>query len=447
MLAQAGTLVRRGRPRRCEVGDPTIGADEQARLVQGAQLDRAILAAIVSNGAARGVLLVWGPRDLLGADDAPAVGALAAQVGAALENARLLAETERERERWRATVEGAPEFVGTCDAELRITYMNPAYRRALPVPENLSPEAQDRAASFGLFRPDGSGLLPSSQLPFERTLAERAPVRGIEILHRGHNGDERLVVWDAAPMWDADGRLLGAVAIGREVTTQRRLEREIDKRAGQLEATFDAMVDAVVMYDRDGTFLRANAAFRALIGIDHDPGYAQTPMAERMRRIAARTSDGKPLTPREWPMARLLRGETLAGGNASDFLVSTLDGRDALLSPSGAPVRDARGTIIGEVAIYRDVTERRRLERELQRRAGELESIFESITDGVMVYGPRGEIKYLNRAYRAMLALSGEESLRPLDTRGRAIFPRRPRLARRCRRRSGPRNASWRASR
>jgi PAS domain S-box-containing protein len=65
----------------------------------------------------------------------------------------------------------------------------------------------------------------------------------------------------------------------------------------------------------------------------------------------------------EWPVSRVLRGEVLTGEEAVDTLVRRPDGRDVLLSVSGAPIRDARGRIVGGVIVDRDVTERRRLER------------------------------------------------------------------------------------
>ncbi len=58
-------------------------------------------------------------------------------------------------------------------------------------------------------------------------------------------------------------------------------------------------------------------------------------------------------------------------------------------------------------------------------RAGELEAVFESMTDGVVVYGPAGEVRWINPAYRRLLALDDEALRRPYVARGEAIVPRR----------------------
>ena len=60
---------------------------------------------------------------------------------------------------------------------------------------------------------------------------------------------------------------------------------------------------------------------------------------------------------------RNLRGEVLTGADAVDIVYRLPDGQDLQISVSGAPLRDPDGEIVGAVAICRDVTERRALER------------------------------------------------------------------------------------
>jgi signal transduction histidine kinase len=72
---------------------------------------------------------------------------------------------------------------------------------------------------------------------------------------------------------------------------------------------------------------------------------------------------GVPLPQEQWPVFRILNGEMLKGKNAVDIISQALDGREVQLSITGAPVRDSNGQTVGAVAIMRDVTERRQLER------------------------------------------------------------------------------------
>ncbi len=139
--------------------------------------------------------------------------------------------------------------------------------------------------------------------------------------------------------------------------------QETTQGASQLEAIFEAMADPVVVYDDKGNILQANAAFRELLAVNIQPDFVSGPLHERMSRVAMRSEDGQLLPEEQWPMTRILRGEVLSGAHTIDVTFTTLDGRTIQVSASGAPVRDQQGQIVGCVAIYRDVTERRHLER------------------------------------------------------------------------------------
>src|SRR5579863_9577326 len=133
--------------------------------------------------------------------------------------------------------------------------------------------------------------------------------------------------------------------------------------ASQLEAIFEAMADPVVVYDDTGHILQANAAFRKLLAVDMQPDFVSGTLHERMSRVGMRDEHGQLLSEEQWPMVRILHGEVLNGANALDITITTLDGHVVEANASGAPVRDQEGQIVGGVVIYRDVTERRRLER------------------------------------------------------------------------------------
>jgi signal transduction histidine kinase len=63
-------------------------------------------------------------------------------------------------------------------------------------------------------------------MPRTRAATTGAEVRGIEVVHRATECAERIVVWNAAPVRSASGRVVGAVAVGRDVTERRAAERE-----------------------------------------------------------------------------------------------------------------------------------------------------------------------------------------------------------------------------
>src|SRR5581483_6654034 len=87
------------------------------------------------------------------------------------------------------------------------------------------------------------------------------------------------------------------------------------------------------------------------------------PLPEFARTFALSRPGGEPVQPAHWPMARVLRGETLTD---CELLVRRLDtGRELVLSYSGSPVRGADGAVELGVLTLHDVTARRKLEDQL----------------------------------------------------------------------------------
>jgi PAS domain S-box-containing protein len=170
---------------------------------------------------------------------------------------------------------------------------------------------------------------------------------------------------------DDDVRLLERVADRLALAIDRtqvyeaaaRARAEAAAQAGQLAAIFDAITDGVFVYDHAGHLVRANVAGRSLLPDAPSTVYDALLVAERRPPYAPRDEQGWPLPEEQWPLARLLRGETLTGTQTVDITVRLPDGRERFLSIGGAPVRDATELIVGGVAVVRDVTERRALEQ------------------------------------------------------------------------------------
>jgi signal transduction histidine kinase/PAS domain-containing protein len=134
-------------------------------------------------------------------------------------------------------------------------------------------------------------------------------------------------------------------------------------RAEQLQTSFDAMGDAVLLYDARGRLVRRNTALDRMLRLDLAPDAATLPDDQRYIPLAVLDTEGQVVAHDQMPQARALRGESFTGERAVDLRMSAFDGRLLEVSVSAAPVRDARGRVVGSVAIYRDVTDRRRLER------------------------------------------------------------------------------------
>lgn len=176
----------------------------------------------------------------------------------------------------------------------------------------------------------------------------------------GWNGLLQLVTFAAV------GITVAILAQQREIARVRALEarQEAVLQMRQLEATFEAISDGVVVYDRKGQVQQVNHATWSLFSLHALPKQQQEREGHALLLQATqRDEQGKPVSERRQLLSRLFRGEHLTGAQAADVLVNTPDGRAVIFNASGAPIRNASGSIEYAVLIYRDVTARRRLEQ------------------------------------------------------------------------------------
>ena len=210
-------------------------------------------------------------------------------------------------------------------------------------------------------------------------LAGEIPGYTREKRHVRKDGSVHWVSMNVSLIRDDAGQPQFLLGVLRDISERIALEQAVASHAAQLDAIFGAVADLVVVYDREGSMLRANPAVERVLALDTLPDYAQLTLAERVRMISMCDISGRTLAPEEMPPSRIMRGEVLEGAAADDLLVNTLDGRDVVLNWSGAPIYDAEGRIAGAVCIFRDVTERRALEHRTRQALTSLLAMAEAL--------------------------------------------------------------------
>ena len=145
------------------------------------------------------------------------------------------------------------------------------------------------------------------------------------------------------------------------------------ERSEQLQSVFDAIGDGIVLYDTQGKWVTTNRALLRVVGLDQMPGVRDLTIGERMARFQTEGADGNPVAPFDMPALRAIGGEEVSAERAVDIHVRMLSGKEADLSVTASPLRNAAGRITGSVAVFREVTDRRRLER---RQRASLESLL-----------------------------------------------------------------------
>jgi PAS domain S-box-containing protein len=202
---------------------------------------------------------------------------------------------------------------------------------------------------------------------------------------------------------------------------------ELRKQENILRLLLDTISDGVLVVDAAGTVLLSNPAMERLVGqVRIGAGPDDWP-----HRDSAFRADGVTPMPRdELALARALGGETKE--DAEEFFRPSGSEQGHWVSASAGPMRDEEGTILGAVAVLRDMTERKRAEEalrdvnsqlrnalqalqaqgtELRRAERKYRGIFEQSIEGIFQITPEGRIITANPALAKMLGYGSPEEL------------------------------------
>jgi PAS domain S-box-containing protein len=152
----------------------------------------------------------------------------------AIENARLLRQAHLDKARWQTTVDSMLDPVTVGDAEGHATYMNAAYTRLVGITIQNGLPLEDHSTHYQLYHPDGT-IFDPTELPLQRAALRDEDVRNVEIVEGTGWGDKRIALWNAAPLHDEGGQVIGSVAVGRDITAQRRAESERERLLEDLQ--------------------------------------------------------------------------------------------------------------------------------------------------------------------------------------------------------------------
>ncbi|HZF78563.1 MAG TPA: PAS domain S-box protein, partial [Rubrivivax sp.] len=155
------------------------------------------------------------------------------------------------------------------------------------------------------------------------------------------------------------------VALVKEINQRKRAEAELEAVSERLRVTLASIGDAVVSADVQGRVTFTNAVAERLMGLTTAP--IGRPLQEVFVIVNETTRE-----PVESPVEKVLRSGQVVGLANHTVLVRP-DGSELPIDDSGAPIRNRDGQTIGVVMVFRDVSERRLLEIQLQKHTRELE--------------------------------------------------------------------------
>lgn len=258
------------------------------------------------------------------------------------------ATIERLREseaRLRLVALQVPSAMWTTDTDLRVTSALGGL---------LSPYSPDPGALVGKTMQEilGAGDDNPTIAALQRAL------RGESTTYDRPQGD-RTIEARVAPLRGDDGAVVGAVAVGVDVTSRREAEAE----AGRYRALVESSEDAILSTDLEGRVEHWNPAAERLYGYS-----AEEILGRRISILEPPERSGEGMALRE----RLLQGERPL---PYETIRRRRDGSLVEIATMLSPIYDGAGHLVGVSAVVHDITERRRSEASLRENETQLRAL------------------------------------------------------------------------
>ena len=298
------------------------------------------------------------------------------------------AELSQERRLLRTLINNLPDCIYAKDAAGRKTMANAADLKNL----RCRTEAEAIGKSdFDVFPPD----IAEKFWADDQKVIQGEPVINREELSVNDEGEKYWQLTSKLPLRDQDGKVVGLVGIGRNITERKQAEEalrqsrdELEKRVTErtaelsqerrlLRTLIDNLPDGIYAKDAAGRKTMANLADLKVMGCrteaeaigKSDFDLFPKDIAEKFCADDQKVIHGEPVINRE------------------EYFLND-EGEKRWLLTSKLPLRDQHGAIVGLIGIGHDITERKKAEaalQENQRQLAETNQMLQMVMDTIPV--------------------------------------------------------------
>ncbi len=254
---------------------------------------------------------------------------------------------------------------------------------------------------------DLSILLPAEKLAETQATMERVQsglsVECLETQRLTKAGLLLDVSVSISPIKDAAGRITGASAIARDITSRKRDEERLKLQSTAL----DTAANAIVITDYEGAIVWVNRAFTAMTGYSSEEVLGKNP------RVLKSGEQSQGYYAELW--STISSGRVWKGEIVNRRKNGTTYTEEMTITPVMRDVSNPANRYY--IAIKQDVTERKRSEEELLFKTALLEAQAETTIDGILVVDESNHIVLANKQFALLFGIPDEV----LDTRDDVI--------------------------
>ncbi len=206
------------------------------------------------------------------------------------------------------------------------------------------------------------------------------------------------ICWESTitPVFNKENRCTHLLAIVRDITDRKMKEKELKRVNDRLNLIWDSAADAIYTFDSNQRFVNVNKAFEKLLGWteaelldDHRISIIPNGNTEDLHDILERLKNGETIPSHE--VKRITKS-----GEIIDVLASY------------SPTYDIDGNWSGAVVIYKDITERKRIQQALEESENRYRLIAEHSSDLIKVVDVDGIVQYASPSHLYILGIEAD---------------------------------------
>ena len=218
----------------------------------------------------------------------------------------------------------------------------------------------------------------------------------------------------AFPVRDATGTVIGAAVIARDITEQKRTERELHRWREQLQAIAQGVDDAVVVRGPGGQIVYANDNAARLLGFASVSELIATPTARTHERFQFYTESGQVIPASRLPGVLALQDFEMPPTVLRFRLLHTGEERWAIVK--AVPIRDDNGQVQFAASIFTDITQRKQAEEALKVSEMRFQTFMDNSPIVAFIKDEGGRFVYVNPQFERAFQTTAASVLGVSDT-------------------------------
>jgi PAS domain-containing protein len=235
------------------------------------------------------------------------------------------------------------------DTSLSVVYANPSAMMLVPMKRDLGQSIAEWIRIANVRTVEGEpldvGQHPVTSALQGNNVSERL------FLVNGRSGPDTVIGATAAPIRDENGAISGAVVVIRDVTSQVRMQTEIEEQRAQLDTLISDVPIGIAFLDRDLRYTIINPAMGDMFDLN-----IETSIGKRPTQMRAATASAE---------MELVAGEVMASGQPVSWHEYEM-ANDKYFDIEFLPVQAAEGELLGVGIVTVDTTDRVKARRVLE---------------------------------------------------------------------------------